>query len=54
MEFLNGNNHISDKVMDMHCHILPELDDGSITMEETIAALKKAKGRSIAPIAVQK
>ena len=47
MEFLNGNNHISDKVMDMHCHILPELDDGSITMEETIAALKKAKEQGI-------
>lgn len=30
-------------MIDLHCHILPGVDDGAIDMEETIAILKKAK-----------
>lgn len=30
-------------MIDLHCHILPSVDDGSKSMEETIAILKKAK-----------
>jgi len=29
-------------MVDLHCHILPEVDDGSSSMEETIEILKKA------------
>lgn len=30
-------------MVDLHCHILPEVDDGSKSIEESIAILKKAK-----------
>ncbi len=30
-------------MIDLHCHILPKVDDGSESMDETIAILKKAK-----------
>ena len=30
-------------MIDLHCHILPGVDDGSRNMEDTIALLKKAK-----------
>ena len=31
-----------EKFIDMHCHILPEVDDGAKDMEETKAMLEKA------------
>lgn len=34
-------------ITDIHCHLLPGLDDGSQSMEETIAALKEAKRQNI-------
>ena len=32
---------------DIHCHILPGLDDGAQTMEETMAVLKEAKRQGV-------
>ena len=32
-----------EEMIDLHCHILPAVDDGSKNMEETIAILKKAE-----------
>ena len=32
---------------DMHCHLLPGLDDGSESMEETLAALREAERQGI-------
>jgi len=34
-------------ITDMHCHILPEMDDGSKSMEETLAALEEAERQGI-------
>ena len=34
-------------ITDMHCHILPGLDDGSLTMEETLDTLREAKRQQI-------
>ncbi len=34
-------------ITDMHCHILPGLDDGSQSMEETIATLREAARQGI-------
>ena len=31
-----------NQITDMHCHILPGLDDGSKRMEETMEALREA------------
>ena len=31
-----------NQITDMHCHILPGLDDGSKSMEETMEALREA------------
>ena len=39
-----------EKLIDMHCHILPGLDDGAMTMEEAAAALKSAKKQGISAI----
>lgn len=30
-------------MIDLHCHVLPDIDDGSRSMEETISILKKAE-----------
>ncbi|WP_334196479.1 CpsB/CapC family capsule biosynthesis tyrosine phosphatase, partial [Muricomes intestini] len=30
-----------DNIYDIHCHILPEVDDGSRSMDESIQMLKK-------------
>lgn len=34
-------------IVDMHCHILPGVDDGSASMEETVATLKEAVSQGI-------
>ncbi|MBR2528479.1 MAG: protein tyrosine phosphatase [Blautia sp.] len=34
-------------ITDMHCHILPGLDDGSLSMEETLATLHSAEKQNI-------
>ena len=40
------------RITDMHSHILPGLDDGSKSMEETISALKTAEKQGISRILV--
>ena len=35
------------ELTDMHCHILPGLDDGSESMEETLAVLREARRQNI-------
>ena len=34
-------------IIDMHCHILPALDDGANTLKESLAALREAKKQGI-------
>ena len=34
-------------ITDMHCHVLPGLDDGPATMEETIEVLREAARQGI-------
>ena len=36
-----------NKIIDMHCHILPGIDDGPDTMEETLAALEEAQKQNV-------
>lgn len=43
-------NYIGQSVVDMHCHILPELDDGARFMKETIMMLKEAQEQGIKAI----
>lgn len=50
MEILNDKSNKQNSMIDMHCHILPGLDDGSVTMEETMEALKTAKKQGISAI----
>ena len=47
MGVLSGESITYDKLIDMHCHILPGLDDGAVTMEETVKALAAAKRQGI-------
>lgn len=35
------------KVVDMHCHILPGVDDGPATMKESLATLREAENQGI-------
>jgi protein-tyrosine phosphatase len=35
-------------VIDLHCHILPELDDGSLSVEDSVAMARQAERDSIA------
>ena len=35
------------KIVDMHCHILPGVDDGPETMEETMALLREAERQGV-------
>ena len=39
-------------IVDMHCHILPGVDDGPETMEETVATLKTAERQGIGAMIV--
>lgn len=39
-------------IVDMHCHILPGVDDGSASMEETLATLKTAQRQGIGAMIV--
>lgn len=39
-----------DKIIDMHCHVLPALDDGSHSMRETIEMLRIAAAAGITDI----
>ena len=39
-------------IIDMHCHILPGVDDGPATMEETLATLKTAQRQGIGAMIV--
>ena len=39
-------------ITDMHCHLLPGLDDGSASMEETLDTLREAKRQHIDSIIV--
>lgn len=39
-------------IVDMHCHILPGVDDGSKTMSETMATLKEAERQGIGAMIV--
>ena len=34
-------------IIDMHCHILPGLDDGAQSLEEAVRALQEAKKQGI-------
>ena len=34
-------------ICDMHCHILPKLDDGSKSMDKTIQAIEEGVGQGI-------
>lgn len=38
----NENERKEEEMVDLHCHILPNVDDGSFSMEETIEILKQA------------
>ena len=35
------------KIVDMHCHILPGIDDGSENMDKSLAMLRKATEQNI-------
>lgn len=35
------------EIIDMHCHILPGLDDGARTMEETLETLREAERQNV-------
>ncbi len=35
------------EIIDMHCHILPGLDDGAETMEETLETLRAAESQNV-------
>ena len=37
-------------ICDMHCHILPKLDDGSKSMEETVRTVQEAVNQGIRTI----
>ena len=39
-----------NQITDMHCHILPGLDDGSKSMEETMEALREASRQGITSV----
>lgn len=39
-------------IVDMHCHILPGVDDGPATMKESLAALKEAQRQEIGAMIV--
>ena len=39
-------------IVDMHCHILPGVDDGPATMKESLAALKEAQRQGIGAMIV--
>ena len=39
-----------NQITDMHCHILPGLDDGSRSMEETMEALREASRQGITSV----
>lgn len=39
-------------IVDMHCHILPGVDDGPATMKETLATLRKAVSQDICAMIV--
>ena len=39
-----------EKLIDIHCHILPGLDDGAVTMEESLNALAAARDQGISSI----
>ena len=39
-----------NQITDMHCHILPGLDDGSKSMEETMEALREASRQGITAV----
>ena len=39
-----------NQITDMHCHILPGLDDGSRSMEETMEALREASRQGITTV----
>ena len=34
-------------MIDLHCHILPELDDGSQSLEESLAMARMADRKSV-------
>ena len=35
------------RIIDMHCHVLPALDDGAKSVKEAVAALQEAKKQGI-------
>ena len=39
-----------NQITDMHCHILPGLDDGSKSIEETMEALREASRQGITSV----
>ena len=39
-------------IVDMHCHVLPGVDDGPATMAETLAALKQAQAQGVGAMIV--
>ena len=41
---------MSQPVIDLHCHILPGVDDGAQTMEDTLAMAHKAVDQGITHI----
>lgn len=43
---------MAGKICDIHCHILPGIDDGAKTMEETMQALRTAANQGISNIIV--
>lgn len=47
MERRRRERHQADKICDMHCHILPGIDDGAASMEETLAVIEDAVRQGI-------
>lgn len=39
-----------NQITDMHCHILPGLDDGSESMDETMEALWEASRQGVTAV----
>jgi protein-tyrosine phosphatase len=37
----------ADRLIDLHCHILPELDDGAIDLEDSVAMARQAQSDGI-------
>ncbi|MEY8735975.1 tyrosine-protein phosphatase [Lactobacillus sp. AN1001] len=50
MEKKSSSDLLLDKLVDLHCHILPEIDDGSPNMEVSVELARKAVANGVTHI----